>query len=117
MDSNKLIRLTNFPLTVRGYLDWDPTIKVSECDFFFIFDIFLNSGGGGILDVNNLDDFTTNNLDFIKRTLNAERTIRYRQNFSYQQIEQQVFEKIEGQWMLVLIFIDTRELVMDDKRE
>ncbi|MCL2130972.1 MAG: hypothetical protein FWH36_00735 [Lentimicrobiaceae bacterium] len=108
MDTNKLIKITNFPLTVKGYEDNDPVLKVSINDFFFIFDIFLNTGGG-VLDINNLDDLAMNNLDFIKRSLNAEHTLRYEQNSNYQRIGDQVFEKIEGKWILTLIYTDTKE--------
>ena len=109
MDSNKLIGMTSFPLTVMGNEDNDPVLKVSKDDFFFIFNTFLNTGGG-VLDINNLDDLAINNLDFIKRSVNAEHTLRYKQNFNYQRIGDQVFEKIEGKWMLVLIYTDTKEL-------
>ncbi len=109
MDSNKLIKITKFPLTVRGYEDSDPIIKISKSDFWSIFNVFLNTGGG-VLDINNLDDIATNNLDFIKRSSNAENTLRYEQNSNYHQIGDNVFEKIEGKWMLTLIYLDTKKI-------
>lgn len=107
MDSNKLIDITKFPLTVRGHEDGDPILKISKSDFWNIFNVFLNTGGG-VLDINNLDDIATNNMDFIKRSPNAENTLRYEQNSNYHHIGDNVFEKIDGKWMLTLIYLDTK---------
>ena len=107
MDSNKLITITKFPLTVKGYEDDDPIMKISKSDFWSVFNVFLNTGGG-ILDINDLDDIATNNMDFIKRSPNAENTLRYEQNSNYHQIGDNVFDKIEGKWMLTLIYLDTK---------
>lgn len=107
MDSNQLIKIIKFPLILMGYEDNDPIIKVSKSDFFFVFNIFLNTGGCALY-ANNLDDIAINNLDFIKRSLNARNTLRYEQHANYHAIGDQVFEKIEGKWMLTSIYIDTK---------
>lgn len=107
MDFNKLIKITKFPLIVKGYEDNDSIIKISRSDFWSIFNVFLNTGGG-VLDINNLDDIAINNLEFIKRSSNAENTLRYEQNSNYHQIGDNVFEKIEGKRMLTLIYLDTK---------
>ena len=108
MDSNKLMEITRFPLTVKGYEDDDPIIKISKSEFWSVFNEFLNTGGG-VLDINDLDDMATNNMDFIKRSPNAENTLRYyEQNSNYHQIGDNVFEIIDGKWMLTLIYLDTK---------
>lgn len=107
MDSNKLMEITRFPLILKGNEDDDPIIKISKSEFWSVFNEFLNTGGG-VLDINDLDDIATNNMDFIKRSPNAENTLRYEQNPNYHQIGDNVFEKIDGKWMLTLIYLDTK---------
>jgi hypothetical protein len=94
----KLDSLSKFPLIVKGTLDSDPIKKFNHDKFQFVFKNYLKQDNSDMSGT-DLDDIrnkkTISDADFKGGAKN------------YMRISDMVFEKIKGNWELVLLYINT----------
>jgi hypothetical protein len=111
LESNykELEKKINFPLSVDGFIESYPQLKIYSNDFQFIFNIFLEEH---TVSYRNLPNY----IEFIKNISNME---EYIFNFSKKSIyirnngitiEMMEFEKIDSEWKLTQIYMDTSGL-------
>jgi len=106
MDSVELKQLAIFPLTVKGYQDWDPTIKVEKNNFMKYFNKCLN-------EQTVIDKISGTNLDHIKRLSEIKKSEEFGVNdvnLKWQRVGNMEFEKINSTWKLTQIYTDTRNI-------
>jgi hypothetical protein len=102
-DSTKLIQMTHFPLKTHGDQDEDPQIDLTSDDFKKVFQIYLNRK------TVYFNGTYERNLDYIKRTVEEEKNSNPALE-SWRRMGDMEFEKINGNWQLTLIYLDTNEL-------
>lgn len=97
-----LKELIEFPVIIEGFIWNYPIIKLSKEDFNFIFNLFLK----------NTDVACADNLKFIKDIENIENVL-YLLNIQkdYIRIENMEFKKINSEWKLNLIYMDTKKMI------
>ena len=84
--------LTQFPLIVKGTMDFDPIKKFNKDKFTFIFDHYLKQGI---------------TKDDILETIAVPDKVYMGENQDVHRISDMVFKKINRQWKLSLIYIET----------
>lgn len=101
-DTLKVKAMVNFPLKVRGNEDMDPLLNIQSKNFSGIWDVFLKR------ETTYYNGKMETNLEHIKRVNSDEHTGQSAEN--WQRMGDMQFERLNGQWKLVLIYLDTKQL-------
>jgi hypothetical protein len=99
-DSLKLIELTNFPLKTHGFLDQDLQFLINKERFYYFFKVCLKMDTGWSIEPET-------NLALIKRTIKLEKGKYYTKVDDWCRVSAFSFNKINKQWKLTLIYINT----------
>jgi hypothetical protein len=106
-DYANLQRKVILSFTVKGFQDIDPILELKEEDFKYVFNLFLNEH---LI----FDEELDTHLKFIKHYENIYEVTRPRlivyENQDFVRVEYIEFEKVDSEWKLTRIYMDTRGL-------